>query len=48
VTTSEFTIYHLEDCTFAEVWDFTDIDAGDEADRGGHRAPTEELAARVS
>jgi predicted ester cyclase len=27
VTTSEFTLYHVEDGKFAEVWDFTDMDA---------------------
>ncbi|MGW4118766.1 ester cyclase [Nocardia sp. NPDC004711] len=27
VTISEFTLYHLEDGKFAEVWDYTDIDA---------------------
>ena len=27
VTTSEFTLYHIEDGKFAEVWDLTDIDA---------------------
>jgi predicted ester cyclase len=27
VTTSEFTLYHIEDGKFAEVWDLTDMDA---------------------
>jgi predicted ester cyclase len=27
VTTSEFTLYHVEDSKFAEVWDLTDMDA---------------------
>ena len=27
VTTSEFTLYHVEDGKFAEVWDLTDMDA---------------------
>ncbi|HEY2123555.1 MAG TPA: ester cyclase [Chthoniobacterales bacterium] len=27
VTTSEFTLYHIEDGRFAEVWDLTDMDA---------------------
>jgi predicted ester cyclase len=27
VTTSEFTLYHIEDGKFAEVWDLTDLDA---------------------
>ena len=27
VTVSEFTLYHLEDGKFAEVWDHTDMDA---------------------
>jgi steroid delta-isomerase-like uncharacterized protein len=27
VTISEFTLYHLEDGKFAEVWDYTDMDA---------------------
>jgi predicted ester cyclase len=27
VTTTEFTLYHVEDGKFAEVWDHTDMDA---------------------
>ncbi|MET8426210.1 ester cyclase [Nocardia sp. NPDC004860] len=27
VTISEFTLYHLEDGKFAEVWDYTDMDS---------------------
>jgi len=27
VTVSEFTLYRVEDGKFAEVWDFTDMDA---------------------
>jgi predicted ester cyclase len=27
VTVSEFTLYHVEDGKFAEVWDLTDLDA---------------------
>ena len=27
VTTSEFTLYHIEDGKFAEVWDLTEMDA---------------------
>jgi predicted ester cyclase len=27
VTTSEFTLYHVEDGKFVEVWDLTDMDA---------------------
>ena len=27
VKTTEFTLYHIEDRKFAEVWDFTDMDA---------------------
>jgi predicted ester cyclase len=37
VTTSEFTLYHIEDGKFAEVWDLTDMAAVMRQIRQGER-----------